>query len=101
MSLDPESGQVRNAGCGFGEIISRHIPNVKVSCKKFSTFECMEIQFNCSKDKIVAFLVYRPAGHIISDFLVNFESLLIESQMCGGKKLFGRFQCLDGSTKKR
>ena len=46
----------------------------------------MEIEFNCSNDKIVAYLVYQPAGHIINDFFVDFENLLIESQMCSGKK---------------
>ena len=58
-----------NVGGGCGAIISRHLPNVKVSSRKFNTFECMELQFNCSNDKIVAYLVYRPAGHIINDFL--------------------------------
>ena len=57
-----------NADGGCGAIISRHIPNIKLSCRKSSTFGCMEIQFNCSNDKIVAYLVYRPAGHVINDF---------------------------------
>ena len=50
----------------------------------------MELQFNCSNNKIAAYLVYRPAGHITNEFFVVFENLLIESQMCSGEKtLFG------------
>ena len=56
-------------GGGCGSIISSHILNVKFSCRKCSTFESLETQFNCSNDKIVAHLVCRPAGHIINDFL--------------------------------
>ena len=75
-------------GGGSGAIVRRHLPNVKFSCRKFNTFECMEIQFNCaSHKKIVACLVYRPAGLITNDFFVDFESLLIESQMSSAKKL--------------
>ena len=54
-SLVTESG---SPGSGYGVIISRHTPNVKFSCRKCSTFECMEIQLNCSNDKIVVYLVY-------------------------------------------
>ena len=36
---------------GCGVIISRHIPDIKFSCRKFSTFEYIEIHFNCSNDK--------------------------------------------------
>ena len=61
-------------GGGLGVIVRRHIPNVKFSCGKFNTFDCMEIQFNCASDKIVAYLVYRPAGHITNDFFIDFES---------------------------
>ena len=75
-------------GRGLSVIVMRHIPNVKFSCRKFNTFECITMQFNCSSDKIVAYLVYRPAGHIKNDIFVDFESLLIESQMCSGKKLY-------------
>ena len=77
-----------NPGGGLGVIVRRHIPNVKFSCRKFNTFECMEIQFNCVMNKIVAYLVYRPAGHITNDFFVDFENLLTESQMCSDKKLY-------------
>ena len=77
-----------NLGGGCGAIISRHIPNVKVSSRNFSTFECIELQFNCSNYKIVSYLVYRPAGHITNAFFVDFESLLIESQMCSCKKIY-------------
>ena len=73
---------------GCGVIISRLVPNVKFSCRKFSTFECMEIQFNFSNGKILAYLVYRPAGHIKNEIFVEFESLPIESQMCSGKKSY-------------
>ena len=60
----------------------------------------MEMQFNCSSDKIVAYLVYRPAGHFINDFYVDFESLLIELQMCSGKKIYlGDFNVLINQQK--
>ena len=49
----PGTGSGKNGG-GCGAIISRNIPNTKFSCRNFSTFECMEVQFNCSNDKIVA-----------------------------------------------
>ena len=42
------------------------------------------------KNKTVAYLVYRPAGIIINNFFVRFESLLTESQMCSGKKIYLR-----------
>ena len=48
----------------------------------------MEIQFNCASDKMVEYLVYRRAGHISNDFLVDFESLFIESQMSSSVKLY-------------
>ena len=58
------------------------------------------MQFKRSSNKIVVYLLYRPAGHLTNELFVDFEKLLIESQMCSGKKtLFERFQCLDGSTK--
>ena len=63
-----------NAGDGLGVIVKWQIPNVKFSCRKFNTFECMEIQFNCASDKILAYLVYRTAGHTTNDFFVDFES---------------------------
>ena len=44
-----------NPGGGVGVITSRHIPNMQFSCRKFSTFECMCIQFNYSNDKFRAF----------------------------------------------
>ena len=75
-------------GGGLGVIFGNHIPNVKFSCRKFNTFQCVEIQFNCASDNCVAYLVYRPAGHITNDFFVDFESLLIESQMSSGKSLY-------------
>ena len=49
----------------------------------------MELQFNYASDEIVAYSVYRPAGHITNDFFfVDFESSLIESQMSSGKKTY-------------
>ena len=57
-----------NPGGGIGVIVWRHIPNVEFSCRKLSTFECMEIQFNCANDKTLGYLVYRSAGHITNDF---------------------------------
>ena len=60
---------------------------MKFSCRKFSAFECIDIQFKCSNNKNVLYLVYRPAGHNINYFsFADFESLLIESQMCCGIK---------------
>ena len=86
-------------GGGLGVIVRRHILNITFSCRKFNTFDCMEKQFNCESDKIVAYLVYWPSGHITNDVFADFESLLIESQMSSGKKLlFRRFQYLDWST---
>ena len=32
--------------------------------------------------------MYRPEGHILNDFFVDFESLLIESQMSSGKQIY-------------
>ena len=63
LVMGPVTGS-DSPGGGCGVIISRHIPNIKFLCRKFRTFECIEIQFNCSNDKFVVDLVYRPAGHI-------------------------------------
>ena len=62
----------------LGVNVRRHILNVKFSCRTFNTFEYMDLQFKCASDKIVAYLVYQPAGHITNYFSVDFESLLIE-----------------------
>ena len=44
-----------NPGDSLGVTVRRNRPNVKFSCRKFSAFECMEIQLNCSNDKIAAY----------------------------------------------
>ena len=69
--MRPVTGSGRPGG-GCGVNTSRHSPNVKFSCRRFSTFECIEIQFNCSNDKIVAYLVYRAAGLIKKVFFCGF-----------------------------
>ena len=56
---------------GLGVIARGHIPHSKFYVENSNNFECMEIQFNCASDKIVAHLVYRPAGHITNDFLLT------------------------------
>jgi len=48
----------------------------------------MEVRFNCIGEKIIVYLVYRQPGHISNDFLIEFWSLLTESQLSNGNELY-------------
>ena len=51
----------------------------------------MELQFNCSSDKVGANLVCLPARDITDDFFAGFENFLIQSPMLSGVIFFWQF----------
>ena len=83
--IRPGTGSESPCG-GVRAIIRKHIPNVNTPRRKFTYVECTEEQFDFSNDKTVAYLLYRPVGHFMNDFIVDFESSLIESQLFSNKK---------------
>ena len=89
-------------GGGVGVFIGRHIPNVKFPCRKLSNFERVELQFILWSYKIVACFVYRPAGHIVNDFILCGFWEYTNSYKCAMAKNFFYvlLQCLDAATKK-
>ena len=73
------SPRTEGRGGGVALIISNEIKQVKSIQMKFSSFECLQAEFNHNGRGIALFCIYRPPGNKTL-FLNEFEEFILESQ---------------------
>ena len=75
-------------GGGVGVAVSKRLKSVKSNCLSFDSCECLQLTVTHENRKVTCNLVYRPPQSNISQFLEDFEVLVMNSETSGESNIY-------------
>ena len=68
-------------GGGVGIMVAQFVKNIKSVRRSYQYFECLEVSLNFRNKEVILYVIYRPPAGLVSRFVSEFESFLMQSQL--------------------